>query len=221
MCLRFLSSVFSFCKAIGCYYRKHNFCRLCIWNPPSGLLQIDQKSKKMTMPSYFFDMTSAYKYFDVILFLKSSLVIAPSFMSISSLVLELWQFSFKRDCPEIRKLGIPPSELPNIWRLGRVMNTKFGMIEDRIIKCYWTLQNFKITVFTVFDLLRENQLSVWGGGGGGIPPPPPRLGLNWLLVCYISRFFREIIKNQIEYNYLSFSSLFFLKKISLKQLFEL
>ena len=34
------------------------------------------------------------------------------------------------------------------------------------------LQNSRVTAFTAFELLRENQL---GGGGGGIlaPPPPP------------------------------------------------
>ena len=48
------------------------------------------------------------------------------------------------------------------------------------------LQNAMVTAFTVFELLRENQLvgqSPWGGGGGGggggvskitPPPPPPR-----------------------------------------------
>ena len=51
-------------------------------------------------------MTSTCKYFDSVLFLLSSLVIAP----ISSLVLELWQFSFIRDCPEIWKSEIPPSD---------------------------------------------------------------------------------------------------------------
>ena len=36
-------------------------------------------------------------FFDPVLFLLSSLVTGPSFMTISSLVLELWQFSFIRD----------------------------------------------------------------------------------------------------------------------------
>ena len=36
-------------------------------------------------------------FFDVVLFLLSSLVTGPNFMSTSSLVLELWQFSFIRD----------------------------------------------------------------------------------------------------------------------------
>ena len=43
------------------------------------------------------------------LFFLSSLLTNPSFMSISSLVLYLWQFSFIRDLPEIQKLEICPS----------------------------------------------------------------------------------------------------------------
>ena len=36
-----------------------------------------------------------------------------------------------------------------------------------LIKCYWMLQNSRVTAFTVLELLRENQL-----GGGKITPPP-------------------------------------------------
>ena len=36
------------------------------------------------------------------------------------------------------------------------------------------LKNPSVTTFTVFELLRENQL---GTGGGGKIYPPPRLGL--------------------------------------------
>ena len=83
--------------------------------------------RKMTMTSQFPDMTSTSNFFDVVLFLLSSLVTGRSFMSISSLVLELWPFSFIRDSADIRKSEIPPVwVLPNIWRLGRVMGTKFG-----------------------------------------------------------------------------------------------
>ena len=49
-------------------------------------------------------------FFDVVLFLLYILVTGPSFMSIVLLVLELWQFSFMRDWPEIRKSEIPTSE---------------------------------------------------------------------------------------------------------------
>ena len=50
------------------------------------------------------------------LFPLSSLVTGPSFMSASSQVLELWQFSFIRDWPEIRKSEILLSEFCPISR---------------------------------------------------------------------------------------------------------
>ena len=46
LCEIFSSSVCSFCKKKGYYYWKHSFCRLCIRNTASGLLQIGQKSEK-------------------------------------------------------------------------------------------------------------------------------------------------------------------------------
>ena len=126
------------------------------------------KIKKMTMASQFFGMTSSSIFFYVVLFLLSGLVTGPSFMSISSLVLELWQFSFIRDSPEIRKLEIPLSEfcptsgdwselwIPNLARMS-------------LIQYYWMLQNTKFKAFTVFELLRENQL---GSGAVKLHPPP-------------------------------------------------
>ena len=50
-------------------------------------------------------------FFDIVSFLLSLLVNSPSFMSISSLVLELWQLSFIKDWSEIRKSEKPSSKL--------------------------------------------------------------------------------------------------------------
>ena len=44
------------------------------------------------------------------------------------------------------------------------------------IKCYWVLENIRVTAFTVSELLRENQQ----GEGGKVTHPPPRLGLKVL-----------------------------------------
>ena len=97
-----------------------------LWTAPNW-----PKIPKMTMTSQFADMTSTSNFFDIFLFLLSSLVTGPSFMSISSLVLELWQFSFIRDWPEIRK---SVWVLSNIGRLGRVMDTKLGTnVIDRML----------------------------------------------------------------------------------------
>ena len=121
------------------------------------------KIQKMTMTSQFSDMTSSLNFFEVVLFLLSSLVTGPSFMSISSLVLELWQFSFIRDWPEIRKSEIPPSEFcPISGDWGKLWIPNLARMSP--IKCYRKLQNSRVTARTVSELLRENQL-------GGYPHP--------------------------------------------------
>ena len=78
------------------------------------------------MISRFSDMTSSSNFFDAVLFLLSCLVTGPSVMSISSLVLQLWQFFFIRDWPEIRSHKYPCLSFANIWRLGPVRDTKFA-----------------------------------------------------------------------------------------------
>ena len=91
----------------------------------------------------------------IVLYLLSSLVSGPRFMSISSLVQELWQFTFIRDWPEILKSGIPLSEFCPIsgdWGELGIPN----LAKMSLIKCYYKLQNVKVTAFTVSELLREN-----------------------------------------------------------------
>ena len=64
-----------------------------------------------------------------------------------------------RDWPEIRKLEIHPFEFCSIsgdWSKLGIPN----LAEMSVIKCYSKLQNAKVTAFTVFELLRENQLVI-------------------------------------------------------------
>ena len=113
------------------------------------------KIEKMALMSQFSDMTSSSNFFDVVLFLLSSLVTGPSFMSISWLVLELWQFSFIKDWPKIQKSKISPSEYcprSRDWE-GLVVANLAQMF---LVKCCWVLQNTRITAFTISELLREN-----------------------------------------------------------------
>ena len=66
---------------------------------PEPGFPIGPKTRKMAMTSQFSDMTlSQSDFFDV----------ALNLLSISSLVLDSWQFSFISDWPKIRKLEIPP-----------------------------------------------------------------------------------------------------------------
>ena len=73
--------------------------------PESGFRSVP----KLTITSQFSGMTLSSIFFNVLVFSLSSIVTGPSFMSISSLVLELLKFSFTRDLTEIQKSEIPPS----------------------------------------------------------------------------------------------------------------
>ena len=135
--------------------------------PESGLRTTPNwpKIRKMTMTSQLSDMKSTSDFFDVVLFLLSSLFTGPSLMS-TSLVLELWQFSFIRDWLEIRKY--PHLSFAQYLETGA--SYRYQIWQMSLINCDWMLQNSRVTAFTAFELLRENQL-------GGITPLPPRLGL--------------------------------------------
>ena len=111
-------------------------------------------------------------FFDIFLFLLSSLVTGPSFMSIWSLVLELWQFLFIRDWPETRKSEILPSEFCLIsgdWGNQGIPN----LARTSLITFYWMLRNATITAVTVSELLRENQQE-----GKFTSPPPNQIRVN-------------------------------------------
>ena len=57
-------------------------------------------------------------------------------MSIPSVVLDLWQFSFVRDLPEIRKLEISPSEFCPISGNWSELETA-NLVWMFLMKCYW------------------------------------------------------------------------------------
>ena len=62
-----------------------------------------------------------------------------------------------------REIGNTPVwVLPNIWILGRVMDTIFGLkVSDKILLNAERSKMPGVTAFTVFELLRENQLGEW------------------------------------------------------------
>ena len=75
-------------------------------------------------------MTSTSNFFNVVLFLLSSLVTGPNFMSISSLVLELWQFSFIRENTKFRtnvsnRMGL------NAWKFQYYSFYHFWVIKGK------------------------------------------------------------------------------------------
>ena len=124
------------------------------------------KIGKMTMTSQFADITSSSNFFGINLFFLSSLVIGPSFMSISSLVLELWQFTFIKDWPETRKSEIPVWVLPNICRLGWVRDTKFS----KDVRNEMLLNAAKCQGYSFYRFWVINDFAA-GVMGGPVSPP--------------------------------------------------
>ena len=117
---------------------------LCPESAPNWL-----KIWKMIMTSQVFDMTSLPFFFKFVLFLLSSLVIVPSFMSISPPVLELWQFSFIRDWPEILKSEIPTSNFcPISGDWGKLWTPNLARMS--LIEFYWFAAKFQDYIFYRF-----------------------------------------------------------------------
>ena len=150
----------------GYYWWKSKCYRLCVQNPASELLQIGLKPEKWQWRHN--SLTWHHRqFFCVVLFLLSSLVTGPSFMLMSPLVLELWQFSFIRDWLEIRKSEKSPSVFCLIsgdW--GWVSDAIFGKnVSNKMLLNPEKCQGYNFYLFWVIKGKPRVKLL-----------PPPRLG---------------------------------------------
>ena len=113
---------------------------------------------------------------------STSLVTGPSFISISSLVLEFWQFSFIRNWPDIRKSDITSSEIcPISGDRGWLGIPNLARIS--LMKCYRMLQGYSFDPFWVIKVKPTGSVKL------PLPPAPPsphppRLELILLFVLY-------------------------------------
>ena len=141
-----------------------------IWLPDCSKLAINEKNDNDATIS---QNDVIVKYFDVVLFLSLSLITGPCLMSISLLVLELWQFSFIRGWPEIWKLEIPPSEFCPIsedWSELGIPN-----LARMFLECC-KMSGLQLLLLT-FYFYR----------GVKLLPPPSRLGLINYILIYMTR----------------------------------
>ena len=151
-CVIFFSSVFRICSIKGFYLWKCEFYRPCIRNLTFGWLQIEHKMEKGQWCHNFLAWHHRQTFWTLpcYLLLLLSLVTKAVFISILWLALELWQFSFIKDWPEIQISEIAACILSNIWRVRWVRVTKFGRNISK------KLLNTRVTAFTVSELLKEN-----------------------------------------------------------------
>ena len=120
-----------------------------------------------------------FKFFDVVLFLLSSLVTVPSFISVSTLAQELGQFTFTRDLPEARKLEATPVEFCPISRdCDKFVIPNFAQMSLKILlndaKC-WSYS------FYLFWVIKGKP----SRGGGKITPLPPPDTPRLQLILYL------------------------------------
>ena len=109
----------------------------------------------MTMPSQVVDIMTSSKYFEIVLVLLSSLV---TFMPISAMSLELWQFYFIGDWAEIQKFEIPMSKFyPISGDWGELGTPNFAWMS--LMKCCWMQENARVTAFTVWFIKEKPSAS--------------------------------------------------------------
>ena len=124
-------------------------------------------------------------FFDVVVFLSSSLVTDPCFMPTSLLVLELRHFLFITDLTRNLEIGIPQSECEfclifGDWSELGITNLTWMFL----MKIYLILQNARFTAFAVSELLKEKK-----------EIPPLRSGLNHCPSCVFKSYLSKIRLN--------------------------
>ena len=168
LCKKVFSSVVSLCKTKGYYYWKNNFCCLCVRNLASGLLQIGQKSEKWQLRHNFPTRRQSQILWRCFLSLVTFSYWSKFHVNIitgSGIMTILFYKGLTRN-PEIG--NTPVCVLPNIWRLGRAMDTTFDTkIFDRMLL---NAANFQSYNFYRFWVIKQKPT---GGVGGKIAPPLP------------------------------------------------
>ena len=157
LCLRFFSSIFSFCKIKSYCQWKCKFYRLCVRNPASGLLQIGHKSEKWQWRqnlltwrrrSFFWRWFVSLVKFSYWFKFHVNIIAGSRVMTIS----------FYKRLARNPKIGNTSVwVLTNIWGELEIPN----LARMSLMKCYKMLQNSRVTAFALSELLRENQQ---GGG---------------------------------------------------------
>ena len=148
------SSVFGFCTTKGYYYWKHNFCRLCVRNPVSGLFQIGQNSKKWQWRHNFPTWPQRQIFLTLFCFSCQAKVLVQV-----SCQYHHWFWN-----PEIG--NFPVWVLPNIWRLEQVVDTKIGMnVSNRMLL---NATKFQGNSFYCFWVIKGNPTE----GRVKLPPSP-------------------------------------------------
>ena len=145
---------------------------MCVRDPASGFRIAPHWPYigKRTMASQFFDMTSLANFCDVLFLLSSSVIVN---IMTGSGVMKNFFYKGLTGNAETRKN--PIWVLPNIWRLGRVSDTKFSMnASNKVLLNAIKCQDDSFYRFLVI----KGKPTRDGGQNYPYFPPLPRLGLK-------------------------------------------
>ena len=144
-------------------------------------------------------MTLTSNFFDVVLFLFSSLFTGPSFMSICRHVItgsEIITIFFYKGLTRNPEMGNTPVwVLPNIWRLGRVIDTTFGTNVSNIMLL--NPEKFQGYSFYPFWVIQGKPT------GGGVKLPRPLTKIRVKIACRVKTNTAWTTKNITSFNYFS------------------
>ena len=153
---------------------KSSFTYYASRNPASGLLQIGHILEKWT------DVT-IFRHDIIVKIFWRCFVSLIKFSYCSKFHVNMiagsgvMTISFSKRLTRHRKIGNTPVwVLPDIWRLEYQIP---NFARKPLIKCYWMLENARITASTVSGLLRENQQRAEGGDS-----PPTQIRVKTLCV---------------------------------------
>ena len=162
---KFFSSVFSFCEIKGYCYWKFTFYRLCVRNPASRLLQIGHESEKNQWRYNLLIWRHRQIFWNCFTSLVKISYWSKFHVHIISGSGVMTIFFYKRLTwnPEITNTSI--WVLPNIWRMGRVRDTKFGTnVSNEMLLNAAKLKGY---IFYRFWVIKGKPT-----GGGKITPAP-------------------------------------------------
>ena len=150
------------------------------------------KIGKMTMTSHISEMTSTSHFLGVFFVSLVNFRYWSKFhvnIIIGSGIMTIFFYKGLTWKPEIG--NTPVWVFPNIWRLGRVMDTKFDTnVSNRMLLNATKFQGYSFYLFWVI----EGKPTCWGGGGVKLsrPPPPtpfkPSSYISCLLLIITFRF---------------------------------
>ena len=143
---------------------KYKFYKLCVWNPSSGLIQIGCKLEKWQWHHNFSKLCHRQFFWRCFVSLVKFSYWSKFHVNIitGSGIMTIFFYKGLTRNPEIR--NTPVWVLPNIWRLRRVMDTKFGNdVSNEMLLNAAKCQGYSFYRFWVI----KRKPTGWRGGRGG------------------------------------------------------